>query len=469
MPSPAVKSYFFGKGYKDLRDTIAEAWQRTLLSSRDSFRRCGEAAEDEWPQKLLLAFWLASGLSIFVFGLAVTAVLSLIHILILGVVFLVIYLAFMVVRGMEQAVLLVRRFIFVCPSCHARLPLPVYLCDGCGAAHPRLIPSEFGIMRHRCRCGRPLPATVLLNRGRLKSKCPECGALLAREHMEAKKHFIPIVGGPSVGKSVYMFELCRKMRETVSLGPSMTWRFLDANTERLYNQVISRMDSGQPPDKTSAVLPRAFDLLLEGAGQRQALYLYDPAGEAFLDAANLTAHKFLGYPSGIVFIIDPFSLQAVREQYRTQLAGTPGLRPSTASIEDTLTRLINVLEAQFGLGARDRVKAPIAVVINKVDAFDLDTQIGEAAVQKAAAQPDESVEQRRNRVIRASLIKWGQANFVQRVEGRFTTVAYFSVSALGRSPDRMTRAFEPRNVLDPALWILRHCDQSWQRAASGRP
>lgn len=34
---PAIKSYFFGKGYQDLINVIKESWQRNLASAGDFF------------------------------------------------------------------------------------------------------------------------------------------------------------------------------------------------------------------------------------------------------------------------------------------------------------------------------------------------------------------------------------------------------------------------------------------------
>ena len=50
------------------------------------------------------------------------------------------------------------------------------------------------------------------------------------------------------------------------------------------------------------------------------LYLYDPAGEAFGETEGLALHKYQGYLSGLIFLIDPFTIPAVRLEYQDRLS-----------------------------------------------------------------------------------------------------------------------------------------------------
>ena len=99
---------------------------------------------------------------------------------------------------------------------------------------------------------------------------------------------------------------------------------------------------------------------------------------------------------------------------------------------------------------------PTAVVIHKVDAFDLEQRIGESAVaQRVSSSPTPLAEEdARNELLRGQLIAWDQGDFVQQLESRFERVRYFSCSSLGRIPDHSHRGFEPRRVLEPLMWIL---------------
>jgi hypothetical protein len=97
------------------------------------------------------------------------------------------------------------------------------------------------------------------------------------------------------------------------------------------------------------------------------------------------------------------------------------------------------------------------VVITKVDALELENEIGDPAAH-ALLQRDPSitsVEDARSSVVRDFLCNYGLDDFVRELELHFSNVKYFSCSALGRLPVQGdTRGFTPRRVVEPLLWLL---------------
>jgi hypothetical protein len=128
-------------------------------------------------------------------------------------------------------------------------------------------------------------------------------------------------------------------------------------------------------------------------------------------------------------------------------------------IEDTFARIVIGMEEFFKLKKGKRIRVPVAVVLNKADAFDLEERIGERAVDaRMATLPGASREAVRDTVVREQLRAWGEGPFVQQLETRCARVRYFTCSSLGRMPDSTDRAFEGRGVLDPLLWIIGEAD-----------
>jgi hypothetical protein len=466
----AYRSYFFGKGFADLSATIAGAFANNRRDASDLWTRGRDAwvLGDNLIEKLPSAWWVGASLSVRVFGTLTTLGLTVVHVVILSLFFALIYVAFTGVLAFERILMLVRGFVSVCPHCHTRLPLPVYRCDSCTRTHSRLIPSSFGILFHRCKCGAKLPCTVFTNRGRLQSQCPTCGNMLSREHTETRKQFLPIIGGPQVGKSAYLFALTRELRDSVAPRLGMHGSFVSPDQERAYNAVIAGIDHGVPPEKTVQTLPRAFDLLFRGPGRPDlTLYLYDPAGEAFQRSDELIPHRFLDYPSGILFLIDPFSIPEVRARYAEQLKRNRNISPSSFPPDELLSRLINVLEGQFGLSSTAKIRVPMAVVLTKIDAFRLEEEIGEAALGASGATTADKTEQaRRNRLIKQRLREWDEGGFVHRLEARFKTVNFYTASALGRTPDEARHdPFAPKRIMEPVLWLLGRSNALW----AGKP
>ena len=457
---PAIKSYFFDKGYRDLGRTITESWTRNLESSAENFGRASLHSLDNISDGAQRVFWWAAGISVVVFGTVVFALTSLLHVVLLGTVFLLIYAAFTVLLLIEWCYMAARSFFTACPSCHEKFRLPEYLCPSCGAVHCRLTPSSYGILRRTCQCGESLPATFFLNRGRLTSRCPnpDCHEFLDRSHTESRKAFIPIVGGPAVGKSAYLFAAVRTILSSEAPARRLDCSFVEEATRDRFDRVTDQLDHGEPPSKTIETLPHAFNLELRnhrGAWAR-LLYLYDPAGEAYVDAEGLVLHKYHGYPSGLIFLIDPFSIPEVRRIYAHRLPAVEGkLKPSSLLVEDALARVLISLESHFGLGKTARVRAPAAVVVTKIDAFDLEDRVGERAVaRELVAKPELDAGEAASGLVRRSLLSWDQADFVQQVEARFRTVRYFACSSLGRMPDDTDRSFQARGVIGPLVWLL---------------
>ena len=465
VPAPAIRSYFFGKGFQDLRETIRASWWRNHESAQAHFRRGGEHFSGEgMEEKAQGILFGTAGVSVMVFGTVVFLAASAVHVVILLALLAVIYTAFTVVYLAERGYLLAKRFFTVCPHCHTKARLPQYFCPGCGAVHGSLIPSSYGILHHTCRCGQKLPATFFLGRGALRSQCPEpgCAQALEQSHTESRKLFVPVTGAKSVGKSAFLYTALQELVEHRAGELGLSHSFVEAGTERDFERTRDQFARGRRPDVTMDALPRALTLRLDRAGQSpRVLYLYDPAGEAFADTQGTGLHKYQEYLSGLVFLVDPFAIPAVADEYRAQLAAhADALRPSTVPVEDTFARILIGMEEFFGLRKGERIRVPVAVVLGKTDAFDLDDRIGERAVdaRMASSPAGAAREGVRDALVREQLRAWGEGPFVQQLETRCSKVRYFTCSSLGRMPDSTDRAFEGRGVLDPVMWIIGEAD-----------
>jgi hypothetical protein len=463
VPAPAIRSYFFGKGFQDLQDTIRASWKRNQDSAQEHFRRSGPLfSSDDMAEKAHGLVLGTAGVSVVVFGTLVFLAASAVHVLILGIFLALIYTGFTLVYLTERGYLLAKRFFTVCPVCHTKAQLPQYFCPGCGVVHDRLIPSSYGILHHTCRCGHKLPATFFLGRGTLRSQCPECTQALEQSHTESRKLFVPVTGAKSVGKSAFLYTALQELVEHKAGELGLSHSFVEASTERDFERARDQFARGRRPDVTMDALPRALTVRLDRPGQDpRVLYLYDPAGEAFADTQGTGLHKYQEYLSGLVFLLDPFAIPAVADEYRAQMAAhADALRASEVPVEDTFARILIGMEEFFGLKKGERIKVPVAVVINKADAFDLEDRIGERAVDaRAAASPRGSPREAvRDALIREQLREWGEGPFVQQLETRCAKVRYFTCSSLGRMPDATGRAFEGRGVLDPVLWIIGETD-----------
>lgn len=90
QPQPAKVSYFFGKGYSDLWNTIKESWSRNIHSAGDQFSlACEKGCFTMGGGMNLIA-----AISIFTFGSLITAFTTFAHIAVLFAFFAFIYMGF---------------------------------------------------------------------------------------------------------------------------------------------------------------------------------------------------------------------------------------------------------------------------------------------------------------------------------------------------------------------------------------
>lgn len=153
-PQPAKVSYFFGKGYTDLINTIKESWSKNLYSAGEQFSE----ARDKGLFTFSGGMNLIAAISIFTFGSIITAVTTLIHVAVLLLVFACIYIGFSVLWFIDRLYIMINKIKNACPNpdCQASFLIPVYECPVCGAKHTKLVPGKYGILKRTCLCGTKL-------------------------------------------------------------------------------------------------------------------------------------------------------------------------------------------------------------------------------------------------------------------------------------------------------------------------
>ena len=185
QPQPAKVSYFFGKGYSDLWNTIKESWSRNIHSAGDQFSlACEKGCFTMGGGMNLIA-----AISIFTFGSLITAFTTFAHIAVLFAFFAFIYMGFGLLWLIDRIYIMINKIKNACPNpdCQASFLIPTYECPGCGEKHTNLVPSKYGILKRTCLCGTKLPTTFLNGRGQLKAYCPECDTALSGDTASRQK------------------------------------------------------------------------------------------------------------------------------------------------------------------------------------------------------------------------------------------------------------------------------------------
>jgi hypothetical protein len=90
-------------------------------------------------------------------------------------------------------------------------------------------------------------------------------------------------------------------------------------------------------------------------------------------------------------------------------------------------------------------------VLTKVDAFNLESVIGDAALSPSLTGLER--ETARNQLISRRLREWGMVPLVEIIESRFSKRGFFTCSAVGLRR-RPGDGFVPERIASPFLWLM---------------
>lgn len=458
-PQPAKVSYFFGKGYTDLINTIKESWSKNLYSAGEQFSE----ARDKGLFTFSGGMNLIAAISIFTFGSIITAVTTLIHVAVLLLVFACIYIGFSVLWFIDRLYIMINKIKNACPNpdCQASFLIPVYECPVCGAKHTKLVPGKYGILKRTCLCGTKLPTTFLNGRGKLKAYCPKCDTALSGD-TASRQYAFPVIGGPSVGKTCFINMAIDQIMNEIAPVNGWKMRFISEIEEKDHDRAMKSLSQGVRLMKTEMDSLTAYQLMLKLPNEKvnRRIYIYDISGEKFSSSSDVQNNLAYSYADGFIFIIDPLTLSQFAMEVEDKI-DLNAYGASSKDFEDILNIMLINLEKMFGLKDKDTVKRNLAVVINKLDIPTLEEKIGDPAVQQYLMNDSNNCKNyidARDAACRNFLEEYGAGNFVRTAEAKFKNVRYFTCSALGHNHEG--QPYEGKNVVAPVMWLLQQSDSS---------
>ena len=276
------------------------------------------------------------------------------------------------------------------------------------------------------------------------------GGTLGKQELE-----LPVWGGSNAGKTAFLYATVQYILEKSQEKERYNYRILDNNTESVYRSVCANLRKGTAPSKTAKKFPKAFEILSTHKNKNQLIKLYDPAGETFQNNTDIEKHYYFERLNGAFLIIDPFSLPKVRDHYEREFSNIlQSIKSSKIEPDMILEKIILSLEQDFDARKRNTFNFPLAVIINKVDMFNLAEQIGEQKILKEIEQ-GEDIKTARNRIIRKALIDWGGRSLLQKLEVQFSNLQFFSCAAMVPTlHEGKVNSFSSLDIEIPVNWIL---------------
>ena len=466
LVQPAKKGYFFEQGYADIKNVIKETFaqiKESIDKQRDEMDMAGK-----WMKifrgSIIVALW--------VFGGLISLLISGVHAVVNFIIMLFYYVLFLLVLLIDRIYLSIKKISISCRECKAKFMYPIYLCPNCGEKHDHLTPSVYGAFKRTCNCGEKLPTSVLSlkhKRADLDAYCPEC-AKVGREtplsDRASRPVCIPVVGGPSVGKSAFITAYANLFIDTISVDKGVDIEFYDTSVNSDYTTKKNFYRAGQivktavQTDVTRASsIAFSFFVKHQSLNPPRLVHIYDIAGESFIDGAN-EIQKQYDYCNGIILLIDPFSIPDVMARFGSKLNSTDLGGTSSANIDSMMENFILTLEHTTGLLKSKILSTPLAIVINKTDEADLDLLIGDTAVERLMASNPEiftNSYDAMDYLCREFLRKVDMLDVLAHIQQNFKKTRFFAASAIGHTLNQ--GRYNPRNVTPVLDWIFKNSDK----------
>lgn len=200
-----------------------------------------------------------------------------------------------------------------CWRCFHVTPWPDFRCRTCGRLHHDVRPGRLGLLFHRCECGAHLPTLASRAAWRVTPVCKRCGMSLPAGAGAVRDIRIPVFGDISAGKTRFLYASLGSLMVTAA-GAGIGTSFPDEDSRKQAEFGLGVIKSGRETAKTSTNVQVSLTVRL-GAGRRSELvHLFDAAGEHFRGARRPDALRFLDDGQGLVYVLDPFSIEAVKKQ-----------------------------------------------------------------------------------------------------------------------------------------------------------
>jgi len=352
-----------------------------------------------------------------------------------------------------------------CPKCLGRLENYRYACNAPGCAKvgiPACQGQEFDqqnktAQTYACsECGQPMAMRI----------CPDCGFELEADEMRRGFLSISIIGSEGSGKSNFLAVLIDQLRSEMckvygcTLYPTGGDRTMN-HYERHYRRPLFEHGVCVTSTQQEDINPLTYTLLFsskeKAAGQTVGLAFYDSCGKMLETGPEMAAHNKSLYSSGgIVFLIDPSQLPAIRESRKA--SNMPVLNSDAQAL---LLRAVHLIRNGLSIeGANTKINIPIAVCLTKLDTLyphlDSASFIGDASRHLRRPMLNASDISSCNLEMMALLESWGGGELVRHVSSHFSDYCFFGISALGSAPGTQNEInrVSPHRALDPLLWLL---------------
>lgn len=314
-----------------------------------------------------------------------------------------------------------------CMECMHVTQWPAYRCPACTEVHHDVNPGKLGTFTRRCACGASFPTLASKAAWKTTAECKRCKKALPEGAGAVTDIRIPVFGDANAGKTRFLYaSLNSLMAEAERAAIPVTFPDEAAGAEARRGRELIK--AGQNTAKTSPG-GIAITFRLREGHQSDLIHMFDAAGEDYSEAQKYEKLRFLDDSQGMAYVLDPFSVQAIREQLGSQQGDI--LAAAQAAENDPDLAYGEVISRLRDGGVPVSAQR-LAVVVSKADLLrDAGLEI-----------PTESA------AIEDWLVKAGLQNLVIAIGREFAEVRYFAVAS------QDVAASLPDDPGSPLRWLL---------------
>jgi hypothetical protein len=263
-----------------------------------------------------------------------------------------------------------------CMHCFHVTDWPAFRCPGCDQLHHDLTPGRLGLLFRRCQCGTHLPTLASRATWQVPPVCQRCESRLPAGSGAVKDIRIPVFGNVSAGKTRLIYASLRSLMASADRA-GLAVEFPDQVSKQQAKFGLDVITSGRETAKTSTNMPVTLTVRLGSGRTAELLRLFDAAGEDFDKARLPDGLRFLDDSQGLIYVLDPFSIEGVRR--RLDGGSAPLAALAAEDPQQAYTEVVGRLQD----GGVPASRARIAVVVSKADLLrtaGLDPPLESAAI-----------------------------------------------------------------------------------------
>jgi hypothetical protein len=299
-----------------------------------------------------------------------------------------------------------------------------------------------------------------------KKVCPKCHYELRHAASNVEEKTIAVIGGRASGKSSYISVLVNRLKNeigrnfnagVIAYGDDINERYQRVFYKPLFIDGKILDGTRRAADNPEVKKPLIFRVTFDSKGKRRAvnLVLFDTAGEDMENTDIMsTEARYICESDGIIFLIDPFQIDPVRQS----VAGNLPAKQPNADPCQIVERLFQLHEQKQRVKNGKKLEKPVAFTLSKSDALfpiiDPSSALHNSGEHFGYFNVSdmESVDTE----IRSYLQKWMGDEFNNITQTYFDCHRYFAVSPLGKAPtkDGRIEGISPLRIEDPLLWLF---------------